>query len=109
MSDDGDNIERLKVRFKKPGPVERTLFRPHEVGRRTCSHENFVVDVTKETVECKDCAERLNPMWVLGRLASRDHRFYDAHLRYAEETKRLAERSRTKCDRCGHMTRISRR
>jgi Zn finger protein HypA/HybF involved in hydrogenase expression len=85
------------------------LLLPHEVGQRPCYHQRFVVDGTKAEVECGDCHEKLNPMWVLTQLAMRDHRFHEAHERYAEEMRRLDERHRTKCDHCGRMTRIRRR
>lgn len=108
MSDD-DNIKRLPIRFKKPGPEGRTLIAPHEVGKRVCSHLNchFIVDESRDTVECADCGERMNPMWVLARLCSRDSMFHAAHAKYRDEMKRLNERQSTKCRHCGQMTRIS--
>jgi hypothetical protein len=106
---DGDKVQRLPVRFKSPLPPGRTLLLPYEVGQRPCFHERFVVDGDKAEVECADCKEKLNPMWVLSRLAQRDHRFHEAHHRYHEQMKRLDERSRTKCRYCGKMTPISRR
>lgn len=107
MIDDDDKVTPLPVKFKAPEPAERSLLAPYEVGKRTCYHDQFVVDATLSTVECAACHEKLDPMWVLAHLCHRDHRFVEAHRRYADEMKRLEERSRTKCDRCGHMTRIS--
>lgn len=105
-----DNVTRLPVRYKSHVPEERTLVRPHEVQRYGgCAHNKFIVDDKKLEVECGECGERLNPMWVLTQLASRDMRMHEAARRYKDEMKRLDERSRTKCDHCGKMTRISRR
>ena len=110
MTDDGDNVKKLPVRFKNPVPEDRTLLFPHEVGKwDKCHHEKFVIDSSKAEVECGTCGEKLNPMWVLGRLAGCEANFHETHTRYAEEIKRLSERTRTKCNNCGKMTRISRR
>jgi ribosomal protein S27E len=104
-----DKVKRLPVRFKTPSPPERSLLLPFEVGARQCFHKQFLIDAEKAEVECADCHALLNPLWVLAQLAHRDHRFHEAHRRYAEEMKRLEERSRTRCQGCGRMTRISRR
>lgn len=106
-SSDDDNITRLPVRFQKPPDESRTLFQPWEVGKPSaCYHDAFVVDEKKDTVECAKCGERLNPMWVLQYLAGRDRNMADSWKRSQEAMHRLQERSRTKCEHCGHMTRI---
>ncbi len=107
-----DKVKALPVKFKQPGPVDKTLVGPHEVDKQKCMHSpflgaSFVVDASLAEVECSLCHEKLNPMWVLGELTKRDSRFHEAHRRYHEETKRLKERSSTKCQCCGKMTRIS--
>lgn len=95
----------LNVKFKKPPPEGLTLIR--DWGK--CSHGQFLVDESKAEVECGKCGEKLNPMWVLARLAGDDTKFHEAAKRYQEEMKRLNERSTTKCNYCGKMTRISHR
>ena len=72
-----------------------------------CFHRRFVIDETAAQVECKDCKEKLSPMWVLMQLAQRENKYHEYHARYQEELARLAERSKTKCQHCGQMTRIS--
>lgn len=105
-----DGVKRLPIRFKSPLPPERTLLFPYEVEKpERCSHENFIVDNKKAEVECGQCHEKLNPMWVLTVLTDRDHRYHESHSRYQEEMKRLEDRVRTKCQHCDKMTRISRR
>jgi hypothetical protein len=108
---DDDNIKKLPVRFRKPLPEDRTLVRPFEVQHKggECSHlfVQYIVDETLAEVECGKCHAKLNPIWVLGRLAREDRRYKDAAARYQEEMKRLSARSRTKCMNCGQMTRIS--
>ncbi len=108
MSD--DKITPLPVAFKGPLPPERTLLQPWEVKESKCQHfpGRFIVDDSLAEVTCADCKEKLNPMWVLGQLATRDRNFADAHVRYNDEMKRLRERSATKCQHCKKMTRISR-
>ena len=105
-----NNVTSLPVKFKSPVPPDRTLLFPHEVGQYAkCHHEKFVVDGAKAQVECATCGERLEPMWVLVRLCGRDGEFHRAHALYAEQMARLHERTRTKCQHCGQMTRISNR
>jgi ribosomal protein S27E len=109
MSDD-ENVKRLPVRFKSPAPADRTLLFPHEINKSAaCSHyDAYIVDDANAEVECAKCGAKLNPMWVLKRLCAKENTFHESAKRYREEMERLAKRSRTKCDRCGHMTRISR-
>lgn len=108
MSD--DKITQFPIKHKKPTPEDRTLLSPHEVGKfGKCQHPSFVVDEALAEVECAVCKEKLNPVWVLARLASKDRRMHEASIRYREEMARLAERERTKCQHCGQITRISRR
>jgi hypothetical protein len=109
---DDDNVKKLPVRFKTPLPEERTVVMLHEVPKAmTCCHlfVQYIVDESAAEVECGKCGAKLNPMWVLVRLACEDRRYEDSQKRHQEEMKRLAERSRTKCDHCGKMTRISNR
>lgn len=82
--------------------------RPHEVGKKTCCHRRFIVDETAEKVECADCGEKLNPIWVINYLAGKESQWRYNGEKYREEMQRLSERSKTKCEHCGHMTRISR-
>lgn len=97
------------MKFKKAAPGERTLLAPYEVAKRGCHHYpgHFIVNESLAEVTCADCGEKLNPMWVLQQLATRDRNFAEAHTRYHEQMKRLSERTSTKCRHCGKMTRIS--
>lgn len=108
-----DNVKQLPVRFKRPAPEERALLHGWEVHRRegaNCDHRSgFIVDSKLATVECAKCHALLNPMWALEQLCQRDHQFHANSKRYHEEMQRLAERSRTKCEWCDKMTRISHR
>jgi ribosomal protein S27AE len=103
---DPDNVVRLQTEFKQPAPEGRYLVR----APLACSHFNgpFLVDEKAAEVTCGRCKEKLNPMWVLGQLVQKESRWHEHFERYQDEMKRLAERSRTKCRRCGEMTPISR-
>lgn len=104
-----ENVTKLPVSFKGPLPDDRTLIGIREVPRRgACQHllVTYIVDGASDTVECGQCHERLNPMWVLTQLATLDRRMVASQARYQDEMKRLSERQRTKCGHCGKMTRI---
>lgn len=108
-----DNITDIGVQFKEPlDGEERSLIRPHEVAKSGgCSHlfVTYIVDEALATVECGQCGEKLSPTWVLQKLANNESHNARIREKYQDEMKRLKERSRTKCDHCGNMTRISKR
>lgn len=120
MSDD-DKITQLPVGFKKPPQEDgRTLkVVDHWTERDKCNHRSLYrsgrfVSVTylirdgETEVECGNCGTKLEPMWVLSRLAHEETDFDRKRQIAADEMKRLQDRTRTKCDHCGQMTRISR-
>lgn len=69
-------------------------------------HNNLIVDEELNTIECKDCGEKLNPISVLARYAKQETRLQLEQERLRELHQKLDERSRCKCDHCGKMTRI---
>ncbi|HMF66121.1 MAG TPA: hypothetical protein VK602_00755 [Phyllobacterium sp.] len=113
-----DKITTLPIAFKSPQPEEKML---KVVRGSGCDHRwtwkdgtmrcvTYVLSNEGETeVECGACGTRLDPMFVLRRLAHEETKWHDTRQRYNDEMKRLDERTRTKCDNCGKMTRISRR
>jgi hypothetical protein len=106
MSDE-EKIVELPVKFKNPVEAGRYLKEVSYPGK--CWHEKgpFIVDTTLATVECGMCKEKLNPMWVLDFLARKETHWHSMRARYAEEMARLAARSKTKCQHCHKITRIS--
>lgn len=110
---DDTTVTRLPVRFREPPPTDRVLLGPYEIplGDSTCSHTfvQYMVDPSLAEVVCGKCKARLNPMWVLEQLARADRRHAESQKAAREAQKRLDERSRTKCQHCNKMTRISRR
>lgn len=111
MSDDS-NITKLPVRYRQPPEDGRTLLGKYDPPHHpTCNHlmVEYWVDPAEAEVTCGRCKTKLNPMWVLGQLATDDRRFAENQKAAKAAQERLAERSRTKCDHCGKMTRISRR
>ena len=112
---DGDNVTALPVKFKAAKPEGRALFVAHEVTQdNACTHSpmfgcSYVVDEKLAEVECGKCGAKLNPMWVLTKLAHEDRRMAEGRAAYREEQKRYEERRHTKCQHCDRMTRISRR
>jgi hypothetical protein len=123
MSDD-DNVKRLPVTFKKPPAEDDPPFLTivSKWGDKGgCDHRSYYVEgrgfvpVTYQIregeteVECSRCQTRVDPMFVLRIMATEETLWSRQRQRYMDEMKRLRERSRTKCMRCGYMTEISRR
>lgn len=99
----GDKVVDLPVTFKSPDEGQMLVLR-----RGPCPHGKYLVDETAATVECALCHAKLNPIHVLSVLANRETMWHRARARYQEEMKLLTERSRTKCQHCGKLTRIRR-
>ena len=76
-----------------------------------CKHymAQFEVDLEAGDCKCMQCGERVSAIFVLKQLMQAESRWMQSRKAYQEEMKRLRERSRTKCEHCHKMTRISHR
>jgi hypothetical protein len=74
-----------------------------------CRHFNgpFEVDADAASCKCLRCGEAVSPIFVLEQLMNQESLWMRSRRAYQDEMLRLQTRSRTKCERCGHMTRIS--
>lgn len=103
--DDDKKVERLPVKHR-----EQTKGRVLEMVRpkyNECQHTRFIIDTKLAKVMCRDCSAQLDPMYALSQLANQETKYHDLHERYQDEMGRLKARVKTKCQHCGHMTRIS--
>lgn len=103
--DPPSDVVRLNVPFKPPIAEEQFLVR----APMACVHLNgpFLIDDTLAEVTCGRCKQKLNPMFVLKQLMHSESRWHQSFNQYQGEMKRLSERSKTKCEHCNKMTRIS--
>jgi hypothetical protein len=104
MTED-DTAEVFQFPFKRIEDTNRVLTVVSPYGAK-CPHKRFTIDEKLALVECSDCKERLDPIYALKTLAQQEGRYHELHTRYADQMKRLGERSRTKCEHCQKMTRI---
>lgn len=76
-----------------------------------CSHFNGPFEVDEKAGDCKclKCGERVTAIFVLTQLMRQESQWMRTRAAYQDEMKRLKARSRTKCEHCGQMTRISSR
>lgn len=81
------------------------LLQPYE---KKCDHRDkgVVVDEALLDVTCRGCGSKLDPVWVLARLAEHESQWRRSREAYMDEAKRAKERRSTKCQHCGQMTRI---
>jgi hypothetical protein len=100
-----NNVTRLNV--VKKSPEDEARFFAAQKLTMECRHGPFEVDDKLDEVICGTCKARLNPMHVLRRLANEETQWHFSRRRYVDEMRRLAARSRTKCQHCGQITRIS--
>lgn len=101
-----DKVTRLPVKPKLESG--RVLEVVPEWQLSKCRHTRFIIDKALAQVTCKDCNEKIDPMYALVQLANQETKYHQLHERYADEMKRLGNRQKTKCQHCGGMTRISR-
>lgn len=102
----GENIVQFTGKQREP-VGERFLV---EVPYSKCSHWQgpFEVDEKGGKCKCLRCGDEVTPIFVLTELMKQESRWMRTREAYLGEVKRLDERSRTKCQHCGEMTRISR-
>ena len=116
MSED-DNVRKLGVKFKAPPSEDEPTLKV--IQHEGCNHRwtfrqgrqinaTYLIREGETEVECGLCNTRLDPMFVLRHLAFEETNWLRTRKAYQDEMKRLNARRRTKCDNCGHMTRISR-
>lgn len=75
-----------------------------------CQHgKGFTITKGVDAVVCKDCGEKLTPMWVLTKIAQSDSNLRWRIVELNKELARLADKKRCKCLHCGQMTPIERR
>lgn len=119
LGDDDDKVRKLGVKFKNPPGDDEPelklvlgmqgqcnhLWRIE--GART-RHAQYLLRDGETEVECGFCGTRLDPMFVLQKLAREESQWSRHRQQYLDELKRLNERKRTKCEHCNRMTTISR-
>lgn len=103
-----DNVHALPVK-PRPSPDEGAMLQPVPVTQ--CQHllAAFTIDVDGGKCFCQRCKGEVSPMFVLEKLMQQESRWMRTMETYQDQMKRLAERSRTKCQHCGEMTRVSSR
>lgn len=76
-----------------------------------CIHFNATFEVDEDSGECtcSKCGGKVTPMFVLKQLMHAESRWNRTREAYVSEMKRLGERSKTKCQHCGKLTRVSNR
>lgn len=107
ITDDPTTPENVVTFTGKMRPAEDRMLVP--VDPMKCFHWNasFEVDVDAGKCRCKRCGEEVTPMFVLKQLMSLESMWMRTRAGYQDEMQRLAQRSSTKCQHCGAMTRIS--
>ena len=101
-----DDVIRFKGDRKNPPDGKLMLVAPPAT---QCSHfgTSFEVDEKAGTCKCLGCGNIVAPIFVLMRLMNLESHWMRTRNAYQEEMKRLSERTRTKCQHCGAITRIS--
>ena len=99
-----DNIKDIGVKFKRPAEEDRMLKAVRDYGG--CVNHQYLIDEELSEVSCAKCDKKFNPMAVLVKLANREGTWKANQKRSQELMKKLEERTSTKCNHCGKMTKI---
>lgn len=91
-----------------PRPAKRTEDSPITIVESYggCQHLHTVVDEKLALVRCHDCGEKLNPIWVLARLAQEDRMLRDRWATMRADLHFMREKRRFKCCGCGRMNNV---
>lgn len=100
-----NNIVDLKIDPDKP--PKRVFIRNNKKPEYTdCQHCHLLLDHATNAVYCADCGEKLDPMWVLSRIADKHNSLYFSYRDLYAKAQRAAKMNRCKCEHCGKMTKI---
>lgn len=118
MSDD-DKITTLPVKFKVPPSDDGPMLEVVRYSPQQCNHSyqvtagkiinaKYLIREGETEVECSLCSSKLDPMFVLRRMATEETKWHRSRQVCLDEMKRLDERKITRCEHCNRMTKISR-
>ena len=101
-----DNIKKFSGRMKRP-PDNNLMLVPPDW--KNCNHYGGPFEVDEKSGDCKclACGSRVTAIFVLTKLMHKESLWNRNRESYQDEMKRLNERSKTKCQHCGKMTKIS--
>jgi DNA-directed RNA polymerase subunit RPC12/RpoP len=101
----GENIVQFTGKHKEP--LGGRMLVP--VSIETCRHmlTSYEVDVDAGKCKCLQCGAEVSPIFVLEQLMHKESQWMRTREAYIGEMQRLSERSKTKCQHCGKLTRIS--
>lgn len=102
----GENIVQFTGKMKEP--IGERMLVPVSIEK--CHHflTSYEIDVDAGKCKCLKCGAEVSPIFVLEQLMHQESKWMRQREAYLADMKRLAERSRTKCQHCGQLTRISR-
>lgn len=120
MIDEPENVTKLPIKFKAPPSDEGPMLEVVQYEPDGCNHKykvigskvvnaRYLIREGETEVECNLCGTKLDPMFVLRKLAHEETNWHRTRKAYQAEMVRLNERKATKCEHCNRMTRISRR
>lgn len=101
-----NNVISFKDKFDKTDRLIGLKTVEHWSRFNKCKHIQVLVDEQLGHVECEKCGEKLNPIWVLTRLAREETRWAYERKQLEETTEKYNAKSRCKCEHCGKMTKV---
>ena len=104
-SEPPETVVALPVAYKDPKQQPGLV--PVDASKCTHLRSTYEVDVRGGKCRCKSCGAEVSAMFVLEQCMNTESIWHRHHAVYNDEMRRLRERSATKCQHCGKMTRIS--
>jgi len=97
-----EKVVRLPVKPKGAPSGEVTIVSPFG----GCPHSHLLLDERAAEVTCRDCGEKLNPIWALAQLAKHDSSLIQRWALLSAHVKLLEGRTKVKCTCCQKMVTI---
>ncbi len=102
-----DESNVIEVNFEgESEPVQVFVDNNKVPQHRECQHVRLALNHATSSVGCKDCGEKLDPMWVLNRIAEKHNTLYWNYSDLYRKAEKASQMNRCKCVHCGNMTPI---
>ena len=75
---------------------------------QNCNHSNYLVDTSLQQVECGNCGEKLNPMYVIEQMCNAESLQRRRLDELKKEVEKTEQKMKCKCNNCNKMTWITR-
>lgn len=101
----------MEIDFDKPEYSNIISLSKKRIEYGKCKHIKMTINEGLANITCNKCGKQLDPIWVISRFATEEEnlrrRLILESKRFDNISKKLSEKSRTKCKHCNKMTPVN--